>query len=129
MRRANARSSAVASTCSTAVVFSADSIRTRFIGSNRAGSLPCSAGPTCQTRMKSGKSRSPSQGGVASSTECPSSVSRDAASSAAVTQAASTGASIGGKVVTATRSRPGSPPTSSAKGRWGGGAQYGSPVS
>ena len=35
----------------------------------------------------------------------------------------------GGVVVSATRSLPGSRPTSSAKGRSGGGAHHGSPVS
>ena len=69
------------------------------------------------------------QGGVASSTVWPSSASSAAASSTAATQSGATGASIGGVVVTRDAQPPGSRPTSSAKGRSGGGAQYGSPVS
>src|SRR4029079_9627098 len=80
--------------------------------------------------MKKANSRSSPQGGVASSTVWPSCVSKPAACSAAATHSRGTGASIsGGVVVSAILSAPGSAPTSSANGRSGGGAQYGSPVS
>ncbi len=86
----------------------ADSISTRFIGSKSSAGLPFRAGITCQTCMKSPNSSSEPHGGVASSTEWPSSASSAAASSAAATHSGATGASIGGEVVSATRSRPGS---------------------
>src|SRR5262245_9029905 len=79
--------------------------------------------------MKPPKSSKSRQGGVASSTEWPSPSRSEAASRAASTHSAATGASIGGVVVMAIRSLPGSRPTSSANGRSGGGAHHGSPVS
>ena len=79
--------------------------------------------------MKRWNSRTSCHGGVASSTEWPNSVSSAAVSTAAATHSGATGASIGGVVVSAMRSFPGSGPTSSAKGRSVGGAHHGSPVS
>ncbi len=62
----------------------------------------------------------------ASSTSCPSSASRRAASSAAATQSG-WGATVltKGRLVSAMRRRPGGAPTSAANGRATGGAQYG----
>src|SRR6185436_20966422 len=78
---------------------------------------------------KSSISSAPPHSGAVSWTSWPREASSSAASRVAATQARSTSPSVGDAVVTATRNRPGSTPTSSAKGRSGGGGGNGSPHS
>ncbi len=91
--------------------------------------MPTVAGATCQTRMKLRIISSLCQGGVASRTSWPSSPSSAAADCAAATHVGSTGTCVGGSVVTAIRSRPGSRSASARNGRSGRGATKKSPGS
>src|SRR5919198_1127452 len=86
----------------------------------------CMAAPTHHTSKNAYMTSSP-HGGASSVTWCPSSVSRDAASSIAFRFPAATSIWIGVAVVQAIRRRPGARPASSTNGRSGGGAQYVSP--
>jgi hypothetical protein len=122
-RRAIVCSCMIAAPYSGLGVSRACSASARLIGSsNERSSIPEVAGPTCQTRMNSTIISGIDQGGVASTTSWPSSLSRSAAPRTAATHSRSTGTSTGGVVATAMRNSPAGSSHSSRYGRCGTGA-------
>jgi hypothetical protein len=76
-----------------------------------------------KTLVKTGSRSSPAHGASTSSTACPRPDSSSAASSTARSATGSSSASIGGTVVTPTRSRPGSRWAAATNGSAGADAQ------